>query len=153
MSWSKIFIVESNFCEIFKIDWNRYLVKKLIDFFLDFIGNSWWMFFFLTVLNIWISRYAIDGKYVVKWIFSLCHRKSLSIIPRSIENCFERRFYCLVQYIIDIHTTINWWLVYVYNVSYNKYPISKNNDLITVFIIIYLYRYSFTMYYVVSDNF
>lgn len=27
--------------------------------------------------------------------------------------------------------------VYVYNVSCNKYPISKNNDLVTVFIIIH----------------
>lgn len=43
--------------------------------------------------------------------------------------------------------------VYVYNVSCNKYPISKNNDLVTVYNNTSIAVQFYDVFYVVSDNF
>lgn len=141
--------------KISRINGNGCLKRSWFDFFLDFIEN--WMFFFLNhrvkYLNwdtplvgsiVWWNLNifpCVIERYLYLWIYN-----------RNIENLLWKAI-LLFDAIHDRYSYRYKLMTGVYNVSYNKYPISKNNDLVTVFIIIYPWRYSFTMYYVVSDNF
>lgn len=90
--------------------------------------------FLILDVNIRISRWMFWQK-VFRYVIE---SRSLSIIPRKLLWTAILLFNAT-----SIHNRYiripNWWLVYIHNVSYNKYPVSKNNDLVTVFIIIYIY--------------